>query len=101
VEMKLDVDLDIGNEMIYNNAIKDVLQIIDKYKEEQESCENKMIDKHYKKGFANGLRTADWRYDNAIREIREQSNRLKDSLYGDGLRHALEIINKYKAESEE
>lgn len=28
-EMKLDVDLDIGNEMIYNNAIKDVLQIID------------------------------------------------------------------------
>lgn len=30
-EMKLDVDLDIGNEMIYNNAIKDVLQILDKY----------------------------------------------------------------------
>lgn len=35
-EMKLDVDLDIGNEMIYNNAIKDVLQIIDKYKAESE-----------------------------------------------------------------
>lgn len=31
-EMKLDVDLDIGNEMIYNNAIKDVLEIIDKYR---------------------------------------------------------------------
>ncbi len=35
-EMKLDVDLDIGNEMIYNNAIKDVLQIIDKYREVSE-----------------------------------------------------------------
>ena len=33
-EMKLDVDLDIGNEMIYNNAIKDVLEIIDKYRGE-------------------------------------------------------------------
>ena len=31
-EMKLDVDLDLGNETIYNNAIKDVLQIIDKYR---------------------------------------------------------------------
>ena len=31
-EIKLDVDLDIGNEMIYNNAIKDVLEIIDKYR---------------------------------------------------------------------
>lgn len=35
-EMKLDVDLDIGNEMIYNNAIKDVLQMIDKYRAESE-----------------------------------------------------------------
>lgn len=33
-EIKLDVDLDIGNEMIYNNAIKDVLEIIDKYRGE-------------------------------------------------------------------
>lgn len=35
-EMKLDVDLDIGNEMIYNNAIKDVLEIIDKYRGDTE-----------------------------------------------------------------
>lgn len=35
-EMKLDFDLDIGNEMIYNNAIKDVLEIIDKYRAESE-----------------------------------------------------------------
>ena len=35
-EMKLDVDLDLGNETIYNNAIKDVLQIIDKYRAESE-----------------------------------------------------------------
>lgn len=35
-EIKLDVDLDIGNEMIYNNAIKDVLEIIDKYREVSE-----------------------------------------------------------------
>ena len=28
-------------------------------------------------------------------EIKENSERLKDSLYGDGLRHALEIIDKY------
>ena len=34
-EMKMDVDLDIGNEMIYNNAIKDVLEIIDKHREER------------------------------------------------------------------
>ncbi len=34
-------------------------------------------------------------------EISENADRLKDSLYGDGLRHALEIIDKYKEESEE
>lgn len=38
-EIKLDVDLDLGNETIYNNAIKDVLQIIDKYKTESENKE--------------------------------------------------------------
>ena len=35
-EMKLDVDLDLGNETIYNNAIKDVIKIIDKYRAESE-----------------------------------------------------------------
>ena len=30
-EEKLDVDLDIGNETIYNNAINDVLEILDKH----------------------------------------------------------------------
>lgn len=30
-EEKLDVDLDIGNETIYNNAINDVLAILDKH----------------------------------------------------------------------
>lgn len=30
-EQKLDVDLDIGNEIIYNNAISDVLQILDNH----------------------------------------------------------------------
>lgn len=39
-EMKLDVDLDIGNEMIYNNAIKDVLEIIDKYRGDADGREN-------------------------------------------------------------
>ena len=34
-------------------------------------------------------------------EIEEHADRLKDSLYGDGLRHALEIVDKYKIESEE
>ena len=38
-EMKLGVDLDIGNEKIYNNAITDVLRIIDKYKSESEGKE--------------------------------------------------------------
>ena len=28
---KIDIDLDFGNETIYNNAINDVLEIIDKY----------------------------------------------------------------------
>jgi hypothetical protein len=34
-------------------------------------------------------------------EIAEHADRLRDSLYGDGLRHALEIIDKYSVESEE
>ena len=34
-------------------------------------------------------------------EIEQNADRLKDSLYGDGLRHALEIIDKYRAESGE
>ena len=39
---------------------------------------------------------------NEIRaEIKEHADRLKDSLYGDGMRHCLEIIDKYKAGSEE
>ena len=39
---------------------------------------------------------------NEIRaEIKEHADRLKDSLYGDGMRHCLEIIDKYKAEKEE
>ena len=33
-EEKLDVDLDIGNETIYNNAINDVLAILDKHTSE-------------------------------------------------------------------
>lgn len=66
----------------------------------QESYENKIIDEHYKKGFVNGIRTAEWRYNNAIAEIKEHADRLKDSLYGDGMRHCIEIIDKYKAESE-
>lgn len=33
-------------------------------------------------------------------EIKEHADRLKDSLYGDGMRHCIDIIDKYKAESE-
>lgn len=33
-------------------------------------------------------------------EIAEHADRLSDSLYGDGLRHTLDIIDKYKSESE-
>ena len=66
----------------------------------QESCEDKIIDKNYHKGFANGLRTAEWRYDNAIAEIKEQANMFKNNLYGSGLKYALEILNKYRTESE-
>ena len=31
-------------------------------------------------------------------EIAEHADRLKDSLYGDGMRHCIDIIDKYKAE---
>ena len=34
-------------------------------------------------------------------EIKEHADRLKDSLYGDGMRHCIEIIDKYVAEREE
>ena len=33
-------------------------------------------------------------------EIAEHADRLKDSLYGDGMRHCIDIIDKYKVESE-
>ena len=68
---------------------------------EQQPCKDKIIDEHYKKGFAAGIRTAEWRHNNAMKEIRENADRLKDSLYGDGLRHALEILNEYRTEGEE
>lgn len=32
-------------------------------------------------------------------EIKEHADRLKDSLYGDGMRHCIDIIDNYKAES--
>ena len=38
--------------------------------------------------------------DKARAEIQEHADRLKDSLYGDGLRHALEIIDEYRIERE-
>ena len=34
-------------------------------------------------------------------EIKDQADRLKDSLYGDGMRHCIDIINKYMAEGSE
>ena len=34
-------------------------------------------------------------------EIKEHADRLTDSLYGDGMRHCIDIIDKYKAEIEE
>ena len=37
-ESKIDNDLDFGNEMYYNNAINDVLQIIDKHLSEVSEC---------------------------------------------------------------
>ena len=33
-------------------------------------------------------------------EISEHADRLRDSLYGDGMRHCIEIIDEYKTESE-
>ena len=71
-----------------NKAICNNLKALEK--------ENKIIDEHYKKGFASGLRTAEWRYDNAIKEIRECLGSLKGSMFSDGLRYALEIISKYR-----
>lgn len=70
----------------------------------QEPCENKIIDEHYKKGFSNGLRTAEWRYDNAIAEIEqiEINGYIKDvECFRAGVNAALNIINKYRSESEE
>lgn len=34
-------------------------------------------------------------------EIKEHADRLRDSLYGDGMRHCIDIIDKYREESED
>ena len=34
-------------------------------------------------------------------EIREHADRLKDSLYGDGMRHCLEIIDEHMIKEKE
>ena len=39
--------------------------------------------------------------DKIRKEIKEHADRLEDSLYGDGMRHCIDIIDKYKVESEE
>ena len=79
----------------------------------KELCENKVIDEHYRKGFTNGIRTAEWRYDKIRAEIesqREEASKkhfedegLSNYYFGlnDGLKDARDIIDKYKAESEE
>ena len=80
---------------IYHTGSNDAIEIVNKYK-------NTVIKPHiegdYVQGYKNGLRTAEWRYNNAIKEIRKHADRLKDSLYGDGLRHALEIIDEHNVE---
>ena len=50
----------------------------------------------YFDGYKNALRTAKWKYDSMRAEIKSHADRLKDSLYGDGLRHAIKIIDEYK-----
>lgn len=80
---------------IYKTGLNDAIDIVNKHKD---TVIKPHIVGDYMQGYKNGLRTAEWRYNNAIKEIREHADRLKDSLYGDGLRHALEIIDEHKAE---
>ena len=99
---------------IYKTGLNDAIDIVNKFKDNLKNIEaqnpvtktfehESILDKphivgDYMQGYKNGLRTAEWRYNNAVKEIREHADRLKDSLYGDGLRHALEIIDEHKAE---
>ena len=48
-----------------------------------------------------GVTTADDILGRIRAEIEEHSDRLKDSLYGDGMRHCIDIIDKHMMESEE
>lgn len=66
-----------------------------------ENHENKVIDENYQKGFTNGLRTAEYRYNNAIAEIEqiEINGHIKNvECFRAGVNVALNILNKYKAE---
>lgn len=55
-------------------------------------------EQNYMRGYEDGKSDV---LDKIRAEIAEHADRLTDSLYGDGLRHALDIIDKYKAESED
>ncbi len=59
----------------------------------------------YETDFKQGYDTAndEWleRIGRLRAEIKEHADRLKDSLYGDGMRHCIDIIDKYKAEIEQ
>jgi len=56
----------------------------------------------YYDGFKNGLRTAEWRYDKIRTEIEQTADEKQkhDEKWALGLRYAVKIIDKYKAESE-
>ena len=50
----------------------------------------------YQQGYDNA--NEEWldRMDKIRAEIKEHADRLKDSLYGDGMRHCIDIIDKYR-----
>ena len=50
---------------------------------------------NYAKGFNNGLRLSNYRVHNMRKEILEDSQHRRDSLFEDGMRYCLEIIDKY------
>ena len=54
-------------------------------------------EQNYMRGYFDGKQDV---LDKIKSEIKEYADKRKDSLYGDGLRHALEIIDKYREREE-
>lgn len=109
-EKRMEINYKVNGTTQFSEALDMAIKALEK-----QPCENKIIDEHYKKGFANGIRTAEWRYEKIKAEIMDCLNALDEieksefniylpnEISGRRLTYqqCLEFIDKYKPESEE